>query len=208
MMKTCSHCNKQNPPNATYCYQCGNSLKFATAVPLKQSIWSRLPSWAWIFIGVGAILLFILFIIGSFYSLAHWEGFASLIFLAIGVFIFRVFSGTRPSKNVALRAIMIGFFALMGATIDQTGNYIYNKPVELCMCPEGSQLQRKTITSHSLPGRTDMTQNFSCVANGEIVERPDMLAVIGIRFLEYMLLAYLLIGLRWLFWKLKSTRTT
>lgn len=101
---------------------------------------------------------------------------------------------------------MIGFFALMGATIDQPGNLIYNKPVETCFCPPGSQLRRSTITSNPLPGRTDMTQDFTCVQNGKPVESINMLAVMGIRFLEYLVLGYLLLGLRWLFWFYKKGR--
>ena len=202
-MKTCTHCGKENPDNASYCYRCSNPVKHSVAIPMKRSFWSRIPSWAWVFIGIGCIALFFLFIMGSFYSLAHFEGFASIIFLILGIVAFRVFSGQRPSNIPVIRAIAVGFFALMGATIDQTGNYVYNKPVEWCMCPEGTQLNRTTLTSHPLPGRTDMTQNFLCLLNGEPIENIDMLAVIGIRFLEYMLLAYLLIGLRWLIWKWK-----
>ncbi|RYZ27917.1 MAG: zinc ribbon domain-containing protein [Chitinophagaceae bacterium] len=205
-MKTCNHCGKTNPGNASYCYQCGNTVKYVTASVIRKSFWSRLPSWAWIFIGVGGIGLFILLIIGSFYSLAHWEGFASIIFLVLGVFAFRVFSGQPPSNIPVIRAIAIGFFALMGATIDQPGNLIYNKPVETCLCPTGSQLQRSTITTNPLPGRTDMTQDFTCVLDGKPVESINMLAVMGIRFLEYLVLGYLLIGLRWLFWLYKKGR--
>lgn len=205
-MKTCSHCGKTNPDDAGYCLQCGNMIKFAAAIPARKTFWSKLPSWAWILIGVGAIAAFILFIIGSFYSLAHWEGFASIIFLVVGIFVFRVFSGKPPTTSSIIRAIAIGFFALMGATVDQTGNYIYNKPVEVFMCPAGSELNRSTITSHPLPGRTDMTQNFTCFKQERAVETLDMLPILGIRFLEYMLLAYLLIGVRWMIWKWKSNR--
>jgi hypothetical protein len=201
-MKTCNHCGKTNPDDAVYCFQCGNRIKNIPAHE-KKSFWSKLPSWAWIFIGLGAIGVFILFIIGSFYSLAHWEGFASIIFLIVGVFVFRVFSGSPPGNFPLIRAIAVGFFALMGATIDQTGNMIYNKPVELCMCPAGSELQRKTLTSHPLPGRTDMAQDFTCMQNDKPVKSLNMLPILGIRFLEYMLLAYLLIGLRWMIWKWK-----
>lgn len=205
-MKACNHCGKENPVNTSYCYQCGNHIKYATAIQIKPSVWSRIPSWGWVFIGVACIVLFILFIMGSFYSLAHFEGFASVIFLVLGVIAFRVFSGKPPSTIPVIRAIAVGFFALMGATIDQTGNYIYNKPVEWCMCPDGTELNRTTTTSHPLPGRTDMTQNFLCLLNGEPVENIDMLAIIGIRFLEYMVLAYLLLGLRWLIWKAKTIK--
>ena len=202
-MKTCTHCGKANPDDAAYCYRCGNSIG-ADAVKGKRSFWSRLPSWAWIFIALAVIALFIPLIIGSFYSLAHWEGFASIIFLVTGVLVFRVFSGTPPGRHRIMRAIMVGFFALMGATVDQTGNPVYNKPVELCLCPPASELTRSTVTSHPLPGRTDMTQDFTCIRDGELVKRIDMLPVMGIRFLEYMLLAYVLIGLRWLVWKMRS----
>lgn len=177
-------------------------------LPVKRSFWSRLPSWAWIFIGLGAIALFIGIIIGGFVGLATIEGFASSIFLIVGVICFRVFSGTPPSKIPLVRAIMVGFFALMGATVDQTGNYVYNKPVEMCMCPTGSSLNRTTDVSHPLPGRTDMTQEFTCVENGKEVKWLDMFPIMGIRFLEYMFLAYLLIGLRWIIWKWKTTNNT
>ncbi|HEY0042556.1 MAG TPA: zinc ribbon domain-containing protein [Flavisolibacter sp.] len=206
-MKTCNHCGKENPANTGYCYQCGNHIRHTTAVLARRSFWSRVPSWAWVFIGAGSIVLFILFIMGSFYSLAHFEGFASIIFLVLGVFAFRIFSGQPPGNIPIMRAIMVGFFALMGSTIDQTGNYVYNKPVEWCMCPEGSQLNRTTTTSHPLPGRTDMTQNFTCLQNDKPIKEIDMLAVLGIRFLEYMVLAYLLIALRWAIWKWTSKKT-
>jgi hypothetical protein len=205
-MKTCNHCGKDNPDNAGYCYRCGNPVKHSAAISRTQTFWSRIPSYGWVFIGVGGIVLFLLFILGSFYSLAHFEGFASAIFLVLGISAFRVFSAKPPSKVPIIRAIAVGFFALMGATIDQTGNFVYNKPVEWCMCPNGTELNRTTLTSHPLPGRTDMTQNFLCLLNGEPVNNIDMFAVMGIRFLEYMLLAYLLIGLRWLVWRWKANR--
>lgn len=205
-MKTCTHCGKINPTDTSYCYSCRNPLKQSATIvfPLKRSFWSKLPSWVWILIGLGAIALFIGIIIGGFIGLATIEGFASIIFLIIGIVCFRVFSGTRPSKIPLVRAIMIGFFALMGATIDQTGNYVYNKPVEMCMCPTGSSLNRTTDVSNPLPGRTDMTQNFTCIVNGKEVKLLDMFPIMGIRFLEYILLAYLLLGLRWFLWKRKQ----
>lgn len=213
-MKVCSHCSKENPDDTSFCYRCGNPLKQQAAVLhtapnftqsiAKRSFWSKLPSWAWVFIGIGAIGLFLAIIIGGFWSLANLEGFASIIFLAAGLLCFGVFSGRKPSNIPILRAILVGFFALMGATVDQTGNYVYNKPVEWCSCPPGSALERSTITTNPLPGRTDMTQNFVCYQDDKPVKQIDIFAVLGIRFLEYMVLAYLLIGLRWVVWKLKS----
>ena len=57
-MKTCTQCGKTNPDDAGYCYQCGNNIRSA-AVMAKRSFWYRLPSWAWIFIGLAAIAVFI-----------------------------------------------------------------------------------------------------------------------------------------------------
>ena len=202
-MKICNHCGKKNPADTDYCYQCGNPVKNTLTVSMRRSFWSIIPSWAWIFIGVGGIVLFLILIMGTFYSLANFEGFASAIFLVLGVITFRVFSGQRPGNIPLIRAIIVGFFALMGATIDQTGNYVYNKPVEWCMCPEGTELNRATLTSHPLPGRTDMTQSFTCLIDGKPITDIDVLPVVGIRFMEYMLLAYLLLGLRWLIWKIR-----
>lgn len=202
-MKICSHCNKKNPDATNYCLKCGNDMKFIVAIPARKSIWSMLPSWAWIFIGLAAIALFLAIIIGGFVALATIEGVASILLLAAGIICFGVFSGKPATWPAVMRAIGVGFFALMGATIDQTGNLIYNKPVEMCMCQKGAELQRRTITSHPLPGRTDMTQDFACVKDGKIVETLNVFPIFGIRFLEYMLLAYLLLGVRWLLWKWK-----
>jgi hypothetical protein len=203
-MKICTHCGKQNPGDASYCYACGNPVKNSFVLPQKTSFWSRLPSWAWIFIGLAAIALLLGFIIGGFWALANVEGIASLIFLVAGVVCFGVFSGRPATWPPLLRAIGIGFFALMGATVDQTGNVVYNKPVEICLCPPGTKLERTTVTSHPYAGRTDMTQDFTCVKNMEAIKALNPFAIMGIRFLEYMMLAYILLGVRWLIWKLKS----
>lgn len=202
-LKVCHHCRKQNPADAGHCYNCGNPLKKDFVLPQKKSFWRRLPSWVWTLIGLAALALFLGLIIGGFWALATVEGFASGIFLAIGIIVFRVFSGTRPASIPVICAVLVGFFALMGAAVDQTGNAAYNKPVEWCMCPAGSSLKRTADASHPLPGHTDITQNFICWKAGEVVKYIDPFAVMGLRFVEYLLLAYGLLGLRRLLWKRK-----
>ncbi|MBK9504023.1 MAG: hypothetical protein IPO03_01220 [Bacteroidetes bacterium] len=42
----------------------------------------------------------------------------------------------------------------MGATVDQTGNIIYNQPVEICFCDQGTSLNRDENISNPMPGTT------------------------------------------------------
>lgn len=158
----------------------------------------NLPSIVWVFIFVFGIIALIGGIIGTFILLGTVPGVASAIFLIIGFFyVTGPGMGTQssPVDNV-VRAIGVGFFALMGVAVDQTGNFIYNYPLRY-FCPEGTQLNRTTDVSHPLPGRTDLTQVFECFdANDKKVSQISLGYVIGLRFVEYIVLAYALIGLR------------
>lgn len=153
---------------------------------------SRLPSIVWILIFIGAIVGFIGAIIGSFYVMTHVEGVVSLIFLIIGYFVFKGLSSEMVQGGVGsfMVAVAVTFYALMGMALDQTGNAFFNYPIHY-MCPAGTHFNREVVTLHPLPGRTDVVQNFSCVnASGSKVTRIDMLQLIGLRFIEYVLIAY------------------
>ncbi|MBN2305184.1 MAG: hypothetical protein JXQ72_11935 [Anaerolineae bacterium] len=168
------------------------------------SIWSRLPSIVWIILVVGGIIGVIAGFIGLFYALSHIEGFASILMLLVAWGIIRFFAGNptaSPPVNVPplIKAVAIVFFACMGMAIDQTGNIVYNQPIEWLFCPSETTLERGVSVTHPLPGRTDVTQEFSCVAtvNGqpEVVDQPGVLAVIATRFVEYVLIGYALVAL-------------
>jgi hypothetical protein len=95
-----------------------------------------------------------------------------------------------------ITALGICFFALMGMAIDQPGNYLYNKPLEWLFCPANSTLSRGIDVSHPLPGRTDITQDFNCVSSDQkITKRIGPLEIMGVRFVEYVVIAYAVLGL-------------
>lgn len=201
-MKTCNNCQKENPDDFKFCRYCGSTL-FNASSEGARSIWKKIPSWSWIIIFVLAIGGVIVAILGSFIALATIEGVASIVLLICGIVGFGVIPLRRPSNMGNFgKGVFIAFFALMGATIDQTGNYIYNKPVEMCLCDEGTSLTRGEIVSNPLPGTTYIEQDFTCFDEaGTPVKQLNMFAILGIRFLEYVLLAYLLLALRKLIWR-------
>ena len=90
-------------------------------------------------------------------------------------------------------AIGIVFFALMGMAIDQTGNFIYNKPIEIFYCSQDEYLNRGVDVTNPLPGRTDITQEFVCINKISGQKRyVDMGSVILVRFTEYIIIGYAL----------------
>ncbi|MBK9457482.1 MAG: zinc ribbon domain-containing protein [Bacteroidetes bacterium] len=208
-MKTCISCNKENPDDFKHCRYCGADIKFIF-LKKPKTWWKRLPAWVWIIVFVAAIAGIIFGIIGSFIAISTIEGVASMALLIAGLVGFGLIPLRRPQEMGAIgRAIGLSFFALMGATIDQTGNYIYNKPIEICLCEEGTTLDRDENISNPLPGTTYIEQDFTCYNNlGIPVQELNVFAVLGIRFLEYVLLGYLLIGLRTVILKLNTIPNT
>lgn len=203
-MIICTNCYKENPDDFKYCRHCGNPLLSAKQAP-KKSFWKKLPAWAWILIIVGGGLGGIALIIGSFVALSTVEGFASAILLILGAIGFGVSPLRKPEKPAPfVRAIGLAFFALMGATVDQPGNGIYNRPIEMSYCEPGTTLTRDENVSNPLPGTTYIQQDFTCYDDaGNPVKTINMFAVMGIRFVEYVLLGYLLLAIRKLLWRWK-----
>jgi len=155
----------------------------------------RIPSWLWIPIFLIGIALVIGIPIAFVYVISHFEGIASIIFLVIGWFIFGAFAKSKKRSPLILGGAVC-FFALMGMSIDQTGNAIYNYPLALS-CPEGTTYNRSIITLHPLPGRTDFFQNFQCFdSQGKAAIQIPIWKVLLTRFCEYILIAYLLLGIR------------
>lgn len=180
-------------------------MAYATPAAPK-TFWKKLPAWVWIILMVAGIGGLIAGIIGSFIALATIEGVASLVLLILGIIGFGVIPLRKPEQPSSFtRAIGLGFFALMGATIDQTGNFLYNQPVEMICCPAETSLYREEMVSNPLPGTTYVTQDYTCYNDaGDPVKTLNMFAVLGIRFVEYILLGYLLIYLRIGIWRVKN----
>lgn len=204
-MKTCTHCHKDNPDDFNYCRYCGADLTYVSVNKVK-SFWKKIPAWAWIIIIVAAVAGILFALIGSFIAVTTIEGIASIVLLVLGIIGFGVAPLRKPENPGSFtRAIGLSFFALMGATVDQTGNIIYNQPVEMCFCDEGTSLNRDENISNPMPGTTIVQQDFTCFDDmGNPVKSINMFAVLGIRFLEYVLLGYLLIAIRSLIWKLRN----
>lgn len=206
-MNFCSRCNTSNPDHAKYCLQCGTQLG-PTATPRpsrKKSFINRIPVLGWIFIGLAAIALGLSVIIGGFWAVGTVSGVASIIFLVIGIVGFGVYRKGLFTNDKFFRAIAIGFYALMGASVDQTGNYLYNWPIEKIECPAGTTLNRRADVNHPYPGSTVITQDFSCYnERGEREDSINGFAVMGYRLLEYIILAYILIGIRWLLHRIRQ----
>ena len=135
------------------------------------------------------------------------EGFGSVLMLIAGILLFRVFSKKKPGPINSRKGLYIGFYAIIACGFDQTGNLIYNKPIEMVCCPENASLQHRVDVSHPLPGRTYFSQNFTCYKSNNIaVKQLEWYESLSIRFIEYVCLAYLLIALRFLFWKWRMTK--
>ena len=161
----------------------------------------------WIPIIVGAIALFIGGLLGIFYGIGYVEGFGSLILLILGWIGFRV--GHHSDKSDAGGfgvAVGIIFFAMMGLALDQTGNFIYNQPMQWLFCPENTELMRETVRSGARGGGITLTQNFACVDGiGEVVRKISMFEHLVFRFVEYVALGYILLYLNRIYAKIKNS---
>ena len=198
-MNQCQHCGKRTALERRDCVHCGYPQPADKSAPRKA--WD-LPSFVWLLIIVGGIAAFIGTIVGGIVLVSTVEGVASIGFLLIGFLAARVWSGERPQSPPAVRAIGLIFFALMGMSVDQPGNVLYNLPIGMLSCPAGSSLNRSTNVSHPRAGRTVLRQDFTCVdPTGQQVGRVPVPHIIGVRFLEYIALGYLLIGLKYLRWR-------
>ncbi|HEY0049345.1 MAG TPA: hypothetical protein VGB68_08685 [Pyrinomonadaceae bacterium] len=169
----------------------------------------KIPSFVWISIIVAAVALFIGAIMGGFYALAFVEGFASLILLLCGWAAFRAGNNSPQLESSSFGiALVISFFALMGMSLDQPGNYFYNKPVEWIFCPAESRLERGVISTGTRGGRgVSVSQNFTCAADqsGEVLRKISTFEQLAVRFFEYVLLGYVLLGLSRVYTRIKSS---
>ncbi|MEO6728398.1 MAG: hypothetical protein ABIM99_00590 [Candidatus Dojkabacteria bacterium] len=159
---------------------------------------SNLPSIVYVVlipIGIAALIVGVILL---FTGIATIEGFASFLFLVIGLVI--VLAGSSDVKIPKIKspgsggfavAAGIVFFALMGMSIDQTGNVIYNYPIQVLSCPEGTYLTRESVVTNPLPGRTDINQDFNCVnTHKKVVSSVDIGTVLIVRFVEYVIIGY------------------
>lgn len=208
-MISCSNCRHSSSDDAKYCPECGNWLGNSARESTK-SFFSRIPSWLTAIIVILAAFAFIGFNILLVVGISSFEGIASTVFMAIGILMFIVFPlrrKTTASSGQSILGAVVVFFALMGAVIDQTGNFAYNKPVEWSSCPAGSSLDRKTDVNQMYPGKTFYSQDFTCYdLLGNAVKQINIFWVLLIRFVEYLVLALILIIIQRLIQQLRENR--
>ncbi|TGK32379.1 hypothetical protein EHQ12_02635 [Leptospira gomenensis] len=195
----CHHCGYNNQDELQNCVQCGNvrgenaqTIDSVSSGKFLKKL--KLGTFGWILIVLAGIAALILTPIVLILAISHWEGFASVLLL-LGGFI-AAKSAVNSGFGPPAKAVFIVFFSIMGLALDQPGNYLYNYPIRF-FCPEGRTLARSVDVTHPLPGRTDRTQSFSCVsAENSETERIPLLYVLGIRFLEYILIASILLNVQ------------
>lgn len=166
------------------------------------SFFSRLPSIVWVIIIPIGLASLIGGIILSFWALATVEGVASILLLVCGLAAFKftsdpIFDGVPKKAATAggpiFLAMGIVFFALMGMSVDQPGNFIYNKFLALYYCPPNTEISRSVDVSNPLPGTTYVIQDFACVDNNKtVVKNLEMWDLAIGRFVQYVFLGYFL----------------
>ncbi|MBN2572342.1 MAG: hypothetical protein JXA68_09465 [Ignavibacteriales bacterium] len=184
----------------------------------KNKFFSKIPSILWVIIIPLGIGLFIGSIIGFIYLAAYVEGFISTIFLIISFFIVKRLSVERKVETTAQEisrkkipsialAGFIVFFALMGAALDQTGNFIYNEPLQWLFCNDGCELKRGVDVLYPRPGETYLIQDFVCVdENNQINSSINPFSIFLVRFGEYIILGYLIYGIILLIRKIRKRK--
>ena len=174
----------------------------------------RLPSFAWIIIIVLAIGALIGSVMGSCYVISHYEGAATILMVGIFWILLRLWSNLGSQEVVEIPSskgtnlivgLCIAFYAAMGVVIDQPGNWLFNRPFQWFYCPEGTELEHGVSISQPLPERTDTTQDFSCVTKSDrtFVKRIGAFPQLWVRFVEYILVAYGLLGLNRLYTRIR-----
>jgi hypothetical protein len=169
----------------------------------------KIPSVLWIPIIVGAVAIFIGAALALFYGLGYVEGFGSLLILVLGWFGFRIANNSDDLKASGLSiAVGITFFALMGMALDQTGNFIYNRPMEWIFCPEASELGRETVKGSARGGGITLSQAFACVSEdgSTVVRKISDFEHFSFRFVQYVVLGYILLYLSRAYGKIKRYR--
>jgi len=165
----------------------------------------KIPSIGWVLIVVAAIALFVGAIWGGFFVITHIEGAGSIFLLVSAWSVLRVGANTPEIRDNKLGvAVLIVFFAMMGLAFDQTGNFIYNQPMEWLFCPSDSELSRETLHRAVRRG-VSVEQNFTCVAaSGQVVRQISGWEHLFFRFFEYVLIGYALRFLSRFYTRLKG----
>jgi hypothetical protein len=135
-----------------------------------------------------------------------FEGFASIVLLALAIALLWKY-GQDVIKN---KGPMIGFilvFTFLGLIFDRAGNFIYNKPIEM-LCPSQTILKRKIVAEEDYEGNTQNHHYFSCypMERGQAVVELPLYQTVGIRFIEYIVIGFVLLGVYWVISRLLNLK--
>lgn len=173
------------------------------------------PSIVWVIAIILGIVAFLALIFGAFYGFTQIEGLGSLVLLVLGWVVIRSISPraakqpARPQQKPESIAVAFGvlMFAFAGFALDQPGNVIYNLPIQWLFCPANTQLTREADVSRPRAGTTVITQDFTCVDADSVTVTPvPIWGAMVVRFVEYLVLGYLLIWLNQLYMRIRAVR--
>lgn len=170
---------------------------------MKSGLTSKQVLVGFLMIPLGIVAMALLVIITAL--ITGQEGFASLLFLLGGIFLFVYFPFRYKSRIqwTSVPTVLFPFFVLLGATLDQTGNKIYNYPIEWKECSDNEQLVRK-IAHYSRGGKSSNSIEF--FVKNEQTGKERMVhwwTIIWIRAVEYVLIGVILIVIQRIWWNLK-----
>jgi len=106
-----------------------------------KTLFSKMPTIGWIIIPLGIALVIGSVILG-FWALATVEGVASVLMLLVGTIVMRLTVNPdfreklnqiaeNDNKSVIMKKNLgMAIAVVMGVAVDQTGNFIYNKPMQ------------------------------------------------------------------------------
>lgn len=167
-----------------------------------NTAWANILFW-------GVVILAFAAIVATFYFTTYVEGVASLALLIIAVvFLWKKGEDFPPGNWEPLLPIL--GFAFLGLMFDGAGNRIYNQPIQYLFCPAGTTSLVRDVRSYENHEGDDVAYHqFSCWSRteGKIVKQVPVLFTSPIRFVEYALIAAVLLAFYWLISGLMRRKT-
>ncbi len=153
---------------------------------------------ALIFIPV--ILITLAFVLIAYFT-DNFEGIASLGILVLAIAALFFFKGEIIENKYTI-LVFIAVFAFLGLVFDRAGNVIYNKPFEM-LCPAETVLTRDVVAVENSDGEMVNQQYFSCysMTQGKAIKEFPVYQTIGIRFIEYIVIGVVLVGIYWVIFR-------
>jgi hypothetical protein len=140
------------------------------------------------------------------YFTDNFEGVASIGLLAVAI-AGLWFGGRETVENKYTIIVFFVIFGFLGIMFDRAGNFIYNKPFQM-LCPAETVLDREVIVEEDYEGNTQHNHYFSCysMTQGKSIKHFPIYQTVGIRFVQYIVLGFILLGFYWLISRLFASK--